>query len=721
MAGLQGVVERITYFNEQNGYTVLHLQTAGGGEAVVVGRMTKPSIGSVLQLEGEWVNGKYGRQFAASACRETLPATLHGLEKYLGSGLIEGIGPKYAKRIIETFGKDTLNILETAPERLREVPGIGARRAGQIASGWVGQRQIKNIMLFLQGYDVSPALAFRIYKQYGDNALGILRENPYRLASEIWGVGFKTADAIAGRMGFAADAFVRVRAGLQYAMTTLAEEGHCYAETGQLLQRASELLQAGEDQLAAALEVLLRSGELIEEHQAIYLPEYYRAEEGTAQKLRQLIHTRNRILEQTQAYGGVNRVLESVMSGLAEQGLPEYNETQYMAIRCALEHKVLVLTGGPGTGKTTTTQGMLAAYRVLGCRVLLAAPTGRAAKRLSEATGLEAKTIHRMLEYQPTGGFGRNENVPLQGDVLLVDECSMIDLPLMHNLLLAMPAYMTLVLVGDCDQLPSVGPGNVLADIIESGVVKVVRLEHIFRQAQGSRIIQNAHRLNHGQPMDLSADKNSDFFFQSTDDPQTAAQMIVGLVRDRLPAYYGVNPVDQIQVLTPMQRGPTGAAALNQALQQALNPRGPALRRGGTEFRLTDKVMQIRNDYDKDIYNGDIGRIGAVDEEAGRLVVRFDGRDVVYEQSQLDELRLAYAVTVHKSQGSEYPIVVLPIMMTHYIMLQRNLLYTGITRARKVLVLLGQRKAVEIAGKNIRGTRRNTRLARRLSDPPSEG
>ena len=717
MEQLQGVVERITFYNEQNGYTVLRLQVAGEPNPVtVVGRMTRTSVGAVLQLEGEWtINGKYGRQFSAVSCSETLPATVHGLEKYLGSGLIPGIGPKYAKKIVDFFGPETLVVLETEPERLREVPGIGEKRARQIQEGWTQQRQVKNIMLFLQGYDVSTALAYRIWKQYGDGALAVMRENPYRLADEVWGVGFKTADTIAGRMGFASDAFVRVRAGLLYAMTTLAEEGHCFAFRDQLLDQAGKLLQVETGQLEAALEVLLQTGELQQEDEALYLPKTYQAEREAARLLSELRRAANPVLEKARAAGGAQRVLDWVMERAQQEDLFQYDEIQRQAIQAALENKVLVLTGGPGTGKTTTTLGMITVFRALGCRVLLAAPTGRAAKRLSEATGMEAKTIHRLLEYKPPEGYQRGPDNPLVGDVLLVDECSMIDLELMQGLLRALPLSMTLVLVGDSDQLPSVGAGNVLRDVIASGVIPVVRLERIFRQAQGSRIIQNAHRVNRGEPMDLNRSRDSDFFFLPVDDPEAAAQEIVTLCRDRLPGYYGVDRLGQIQVLSPMQRGPVGTIALNTALQAALNPQGPSLRRGSTEFRLGDKVMQIRNDYEKDVFNGDIGIVTAVDEETQELVVGFDGRNVFYAQPQLDELRLAYAVTVHKSQGSEYPIVVLPVMTTHYIMLQRNLLYTAITRAKKVLVILGQKKAINIALRNVSGTRRNTRLAQRLT------
>ena len=715
MEQLQGVVERVVFYNDQNGYTVLRLQVAGEPNPVtVVGRMTKTSVGAALQLEGEWTVSKYGRQFSAVSCTETLPATVHGLEKYLGSGLIPGIGPKYAKKIVDFFGSETLAVLETQPERLREVPGIGEKRARQIQEGWTQQRQVKNIMLFLQGYDVSTALAYRIWKQYGDGALAVMRENPYRLADEVWGVGFKTADTIAGRMGFAPDAFVRVRAGLLYAMTTLAEEGHCFAIRDQLLDQAEKLLQVEAGQLEAALEVLLQTGELVREDEALYLPQTYQAELETAWLLYGLGRGENRVLKKAEAAGGPQRMLDWVMERAQQEDLFQYDEIQRRAMEAAVEHKVLVLTGGPGTGKTTTTLGMITVFRALGCKVLLAAPTGRAAKRLSEATGMEAKTIHRLLEYKPPEGYQRGPSNPLIGDVLLVDECSMIDLELMRNLLRALPTAMSLVLVGDSDQLPSVGAGNVLRDIIASGTVAVVRLERIFRQAQGSRIIQNAHRVNRGEPMDLRPDRNSDFFFRAVEDPEAAAREIVSLCRDRLPDYYGVDRLQQIQVLTPMQRGPIGTTALNAALQEALNPEGPALMRGSTRFRLGDKVMQIRNDYEKDVFNGDIGTVAAVDEDAQELVVRFEGRNVFYAQPQLDELRLAYAVTVHKSQGSEYPIVVLPVMTTHYIMLQRNLLYTAITRAKKVLVILGQKKALNIALRNVSGTRRNTRLAERL-------
>ena len=559
-------------------------------------------------------------------------------------------------------------------------------------------------MLFLQGNGVSTAFAAKIYKAYGNESIDKVKENPFRLADDIWGIGFKTADSIAEKLGFGKNDYARCRSGIMYTLNALADDGHVYAEQEQLIKKAVELLETDSTFIASALEQMLTDEDLILDGDAIYLPPFYYAETGTASKLTRLASEPPSVT-----------VDESI--GIAQiemQTGMQYDSVQADAISTALSSKVMVLTGGPGTGKTTTTQGIISAMQMYGMEILLAAPTGRAAKRMSEATGLEAKTIHRLLEFKPPEGYQRNDETPLEGDALIVDEASMIDIVLMNSLLKAVPAGMRLILVGDIDQLPSVGAGNVLRDIIDSERFPVVRLTRIFRQAQSSRIIMNAHRINRGQSPDISNGKDTDFFFLAEDEPERAADTIVDLITNRLPKRYHVKP-STIQVLTPMQRGVVGAANINQRLQEALNKSEACLRRSGTAFRLYDKVMQIKNNYEKEVFNGDIGRIMSVDMEERELTVRFDDRDVVYDSTELDELVLAYATTIHKAQGSEYPIVVMPVLMTHYVMLQRNLIYTGITRAKKLLVIVGTRKALSYAVRNVTVTSRNTKLCQRLS------
>jgi len=746
MARIRCVVERITYQSQETGYSVLKTRVKGYSELVpVVGNLLDVSVGSVLNVDGSWkVDPKYGRQFQAERWEETVPATAYGIEKYLGSGLIKGVGPKFARRIVDRFGADTLKILDEEPERLNEVEGIGARRVQQICESWARQKEIKNVMLFLQSHDVSTAFAARIYRTYGDKSIETVKANPYRLADDVWGIGFKTADTIAAKLGYEADGYARVRSGIFYTLNTLGNEGHVFADRPQLAAKAVEMLGVEDNIVDMTLDQMIEQRDVMVEDEAIYLPAFYYAELGVAGKLLRLAAAEGR---QSETAGQDS----ADIARLEEQTGIRYDEVQAEAIRQALVSKVMVLTGGPGTGKTTTVQGIIAALRSYGRQILLAAPTGRAARRLSEATGMEAKTIHRLLECKPPEGYGRNEENPLEGDVLIVDECSMIDILLMNSLLKALPGQMALILVGDIDQLPSVGPGNVLRDIIDSERFPVIRLTRIFRQAQSSRIILNAHRINRGEFPDCSNGRSTDFYFVTQEDPDKAAAEIVQLVRTNLPRYYKV-PSSSIQVLTPMQRGVIGAASLNVALQQAINPPGgvpaegyggaraaggvPAegygraqagryggtaaggedasLSRGGYTYRVGDRIMQIRNNYDKDVYNGDIGTVTAVDTRERTLSADFDGRRVEYDISELDELVLAYAVTVHKSQGSEYPIVVMPILMNHYVMLQRNLIYTAITRAKKLLVLIGSKKALAYAVKNVTVTKRNTRLSDRL-------
>lgn len=706
MQKLRCVVERITYQNPENGYSVMRVKVKGYDELVtLVGNLLEVPAGSVLLCEGDWkVDKRYGSQFVAQTWEEVMPATLYGIEKYLGSGLVKGIGPKFAQLIVNRFGLDTIEIIETDIKRLYEVPGIGQKRVEKIAESWEKQKDIKNVMLFLQGYGVSTAYAAKIYRQYGKESIDTVKTNPYKLADDIWGIGFKTADTIASKMGYEKNDLRRLKSGVTYTLSHMAEEGNVYAEEEQLVKSAIELLDADENPVRQAISEMLQSEDLIADAEAIYMPPFYYAEVGTANRLNKLMDC---------VEGSLFNIIPDI-SVISKQTGVEYDEVQAEAIREAASSKVMVLTGGPGTGKTTTTQGIIAALKAMDLRILLAAPTGRAAKRMSEATGMEAKTIHRLLEYNPKDGYKRNDDNPLEGDALIVDECSMIDLLLMNNLMKAIPAGMRLVLVGDIDQLPSVSAGNVLRDIIDSKRIPVIRLTRIFRQAQESRIVMSAHDINKGVFPDTSNGKNTDFFFIQQEDPEQAVDTIVKLVKERLPNAYK-RPTSDIQVLTPMQRGVVGAANLNMALQTVLNPVQVSLNRSGYSFRQGDRVMQLRNNYDKEVFNGDLGYIEKVDMEDRTLFVCFDGRTVEYDVSELDELTLAYATTIHKSQGSEYPIVVMPVLMTHYVMLQRNLIYTGITRAKKICVLVGTKKALSFAIRNLSVLKRNTKLKERLN------
>ena len=705
MIKLRCVVERITFQNPENGYCVLRVKVKGYNDLVtLVGNFLDVNAGAVLLVDGEWkIDKRYGQQFVAEKWEETVPATVLGLEKYLGSGLIKGIGPKFAKLIVGRFGLETIEVIENDIKRLYEVPGIGKKRVEKIHESWEKQKDIKEVMLFLQSNGVSTAYAAKIYRTYGKESIEKVKNNPYCLADDIWGIGFKTADGIARTMGYENDDPRRCRSGILYTLNQLSNDGHVYAVKEQLIETAKKLLSVEVEPLESALQEMIGVEDVILEEEAIYLPPFYYAETGTARKLLNLKNTSEGSL--------FSKDLD--IEAISKKTKVEYDEVQVAAIRQAAASKVMVLTGGPGTGKTTTTQGIIAAMQESGMSILLAAPTGRAAKRMTEATGREAKTIHRLLEYNPAEGYKYNDERPLEGDVLIVDESSMIDIILMYNLLKAIPVGMRLILVGDIDQLPSVGPGNVLRDIIESGKIPVVRLTRIFRQAQSSRIVMNAHAINAGQFPNISNGKNTDFFFINMEDPQKVADNIVDLVKNRLPKGYHQKPSD-IQVLTPMQRGIIGAANLNMVLQEAINPTGDCLSRSGYTYREGDKVMQIRNNYDKDVFNGDIGFVCSIDIEDRELTVDFDGHQVTYEQSELDELVLAYATTIHKSQGSEYPIVVIPILMTHYVMLQRNLIYTGITRAKKVCVLVGTPKALGYAVRNMTVNKRNTKLSDRI-------
>lgn len=705
MIKIRCVVERITFQNQENGYSIMKAKVKGYNDLVtIVGSLLDVPVGSVLLCDGDWkVDKRYGNQFVVETWQEVMPATIYGIEKYLGSGLVKGIGPKFAHLIVAKFGTETIDVIETEIERLYEVAGIGRKRVEKIRESWEKQKDIKDVMVFLQGYGVSTAYAAKIYRQYGKESIETVKGNPYKLADDIWGIGFKTADGIANKMGYEKNDLRRCKSGLVYTLNQLSEDGHVYAVEEQLVESAKKLLEAEEEPIHQALTEMLGSDDLKQEKDAIYLPPFYYSEVGTAKKILGLLE--NSSVQNK----GVTINIETIQqrSGIV------YDDVQIAAIQQAVDSKVMVLTGGPGTGKTTTTQGIIAAFQTMGLKILLAAPTGRAAKRMSEATGMESKTIHRLLEYNPADGYKRNDENTLEGDALIVDECSMVDIMLMYNLMKAIPTDMRLVLVGDIDQLPSVGAGNVLRDIIDSERVPVIRLTRIFRQAQTSRIVMNAHAINKGAFPDISNGQNTDFFFIKMEDPEAVAEQIVNLVQNRLPKAYN-QPLSNIQVLTPMQRGVVGAANLNTILQQALNKSTSSLTRSGYVFKKGDRVMQICNNYDKDVYNGDIGVVCTISQEDRTLTVDFDSHIVEYEVSELDELTLAYATTIHKSQGSEYPIVVMPVMMNHYVMLQRNLIYTGITRSKKVCVLIGQTKALAYAIHHQTVTDRNTLLKERI-------
>jgi exodeoxyribonuclease V alpha subunit len=741
---LEGSVERITYLHEETGYSVIRLAVKGRRElATVVGNMASVNVGESLRLTGFWTtHSQYGRQFKVMDYETVLPATVEGIRRYLGSGLIRGIGPVTARRIVDCLGPETLEVIERQPGRLREVPGVGPKRVAMICRAWEEQQQIKDVMLFLQSHEVSATLGVKIYKAYGDDSVTIVRENPYRLARDIYGIGFLTADRIARHMGIALDAPQRVQAGISYVLSQLADEGHVYAPQGQLISESVDILNVPAEMVAEGIDTLAAQGEIhreeityplleelatgqsAREEQAVYLPPFYYGEIGVAGQLRRMLHTsRSSLID----YHGVDwdRLLapwtaqgSSFDAAQDDQTTLQLNDAQRSAVRAALTHKVTVLTGGPGTGKTTAVQSVIRLLEHHRHSYALAAPTGRAAKRLSEATGRPARTIHRLLEFSPTAGytFQRNAAHPLKADMVIVDETSMLDLLLANHLLKAIPPASHLLLVGDVDQLPSVGAGNVLRDIIESGVAAVVCLQEIFRQEEGSWIVRNAHRINRGQT--LIFDKGAkDFYLFVQEDPGEAAGLLVDIVQRRIPQRFGYHPVEDVQVLSPMYRGPVGVSSLNARLQEALNPPHPKkVERhfGERIFRLGDKVMQIRNNYDKEVFNGDMGRVVGIDPVDQLLSARIDDRRVVYDFGELDELVHAYAVSIHKSRGSEYPAVVVPIMTTHYILLQRNLLYTAITRARELVVIVGTRRAIAIAVRNDSIAERHTALDVRL-------
>jgi exodeoxyribonuclease V alpha subunit len=723
LSDLEGQIERVTYCNEETGYCVLQIRIRGRRElTTVVGSIMNPIPGEIIKMQGEWATHlKYGQQFKAAHYQCTTPTTVFGIEKYLGSGLIKGIGPVMAKRIVKKFKEETLDIIETSIKRLTEVPGIGEKRIAMIREAWIEQKEIRSVMIFLQSHGVSSGYASRIYKQYGQMSIKVVQENPYRLAMDIVGIGFVTADKIAGKLGFPPDSELRAEAGIIYVLHELADEGHVCFPYEAFMEQCRQILGIDQTIIEKVIAAVATRGDIVVEgstvvdesfgadRRAVYLAGYYTAEIQLTARLKELLAA-PKAARQIDAEIAIHWAQEKFAITFAPK--------QIEAIRSAATRKVLVITGGPGTGKTTIINAILKIYSAIKTRIILAAPTGRAAKRMAETTGHEAKTIHRLLEYSiQKRGFQRDGSNPLEGHLLIVDEASMIDTVLMHYLLKALPREATLILVGDVNQLPSVGPGNCLKDVIDSSVIPVVELNEIFRQAKESAIIVNAHRINEGMMPQFkpAEDKLEDFYFVEMEDPQKVLEMIVLLVKNRIPTRFGLDAVDDIQVLTPMHRGVIGTANLNVELQKVLNPGEEGVYRGGQNFRVGDKVMQIRNNYDKEVYNGDIGRISRFDDELQEVAVLMDSREVLYDYSDLDELVLAYAVSVHKAQGSEYPAVVIPVLTQHYLLLQRNLIYTAVTRGKKLVVLVGTKKALAIAVKNNQTQKRFTLLKQRLA------
>ena len=712
---IEGILERIVFFSEETNFTVARLQVARNPDLVtIVGSIPCPNPGETLRLKGEWiVDVKFGRQFRVESCLSVLPSTITGIEKYLGSGLVKGIGPIMAKRVVAMFGLETLDVIGEQSERLLEVEGIGPIRVQRITKAWQEQKEVREVMVFLQGHGVSSTYAVKIYKAYGDKSVAVVKENPYRLALDISGIGFKTADRIAQNMGIDPSSQIRAEAGIIHVLSELVDEGHVYYPHDKLMDTSASLLEVNRDVLETALSALITQRRVvIDEHvedRAVYLTPLHVAEVNVASRLETLINSPRQLIQID---------IEMAMQWVQRAIGIELADLQKEAIRKAVASKALVLTGGPGTGKTTLLNCIIRILEKKGQRILLASPTGRAARRLSEVTGREAKTIHRLLEYSPSeGGFKRNEENPLEADLVIIDESSMVDILLMNHLLKAVSPTTTLMLVGDIDQLPSVGPGNMLKDVIASGRVETVRLTEVFRQAQESMIVVNAHRVNRGEfPLVRTPEgKKADFYFVARDDPEKALEMVKELCARRLPRAFRLNPFDDIQVITPMHKGVVGVANLNAEMQMLLNPTGNEVSRGGRCFRINDKVMQTTNNYEKEVFNGDIGRVIEIKHEEQTLAVKYEDRIVDYEWSDLDELVLAYAISIHKSQGSEYPAVVVPILPQHYIMLQRNLLYTAITRAKKLVVLVGSSRAIAMAARNSRVQHRYTALAARLA------
>jgi exodeoxyribonuclease V alpha subunit len=727
MDTLSGTVERITFFNEENGYCVLKLMPEGkvspdsvarDGTVTVVGVMPELGVGEAVQFGGTWNNDpKWGRQFRVEMVTPITPTSIKGITNYLASGIVKGIGERTAQKIVDHFGAATLDILDKEPHRLEEVRGLKKDLAKKLSKAWAENVAVRQTMIFLQGYGVSSRMSNRIYQQYGSETIKVVKDDPYTLADEVFGIGFIKADAIARNMGIEPDAHIRLRAGLHYALNKMSMEGHTYMPRAELVETAGELLQT--DNLSRIEEVLAKqlfSGELINDTlpgkvDAVYLPMYFNSERGAARRLNLIANTTSKIIEGTK-----NTDWKKFLADLAQRNNVTLTPQQQGAVKAALTSKLSVLTGGPGTGKTTTLQMVIRALEEKGFKYALASPTGRAAKRLSEATERPASTIHRLLGYGPSEGFLFDEDSPLEVDILIVDEASMIDLVLFYNLLKALPNETHLMLVGDVDQLPSVGAGNVLRDVIDSDIASVTRLKTIFRQSDDSYIVVNAHRINDGE-MPFTDNRSADFFFFGENEPTNVSDLIVDIVTSRLPDKFNYDPMNDIQVIAPMYRGPAGVTALNDALQQALNGdrRMAEKQLYGRVFRVGDKVMQTKNNYEKDVFNGDIGRIYGIDLDENYLEVLMDGRYIEYEFGETDELMHAYCISTHRSQGSEYPVVVMPILTQHYMMLQRNLLYTAITRAKQAVVLVGNRQAIYMAVQNNKVAERYSGLLARLS------
>jgi exodeoxyribonuclease V alpha subunit len=713
---LSGLIERVTFFNDDTGFAVIKAKVKALRDLVtVVGSLPSVSPGEWLTAQGRWIQDKeFGLQFRAETLASTPPTTREGIEKYLGSGMVRGIGPVYAKKLVEKFGEAIFDTIENSSALLEEIDGIGPKRRQRIKEAWAEQKVIRQIMVFLHSHGVSTSRAVRIYKTYGEGAIEKVRANPYALAQDIHGIGFKTADQIAQKVGIPVDSLIRACAGLSHVLIEATGEGHCALPVESLKDEAGKLLMVEDKIVTTALERTLANGDLVQERidnqELVFLPHLKRAEQGIAARIRFLAST-------PPNYPAIDA--EKAIAWCQSKIGKELAPSQQAALKQAITSRVLIITGGPGVGKTTMVNAILLILRAKKVNCLLCAPTGRAAKRVSETTGMEAKTIHRLLEVNPaTGKFTRNEAQPLECDLLVVDETSMVDVTLMNHLLRALPSNASLLLVGDVDQLPSVGPGMVLRHLIESGVVPVVRLTEVFRQAAHSRIIVTAHRINEGfMPETPARDTASDFYFVDRAEPEQIAVTLLDMVKTRIPGKFGFDPIRDIQVLCPMNRGSLGIRELNLKMQMELNPARPGepmVEKFGWQFHIRDKVIQTENNYDKDVFNGDIGQIAKIDPVEREVMVRFDQREVVYDYGELDEIALAYAITIHKSQGSEFAAMVIPLAMQQYLLLQRNLVYTGITRGKKLVVVVGQRRALGMAVKNNRTQQRFSGLLVRL-------